>query len=231
MAELQGGRFDLRVYVAEAIGTFVLVALGPGAAIVAAKTHAFGHAGVALVFGVAVTIAISGVGHLSGAHINPAVTLALWSVRQFAGRQVVPYLAAQCAGAVAASALLLWILGPEGGYGATVPMLPLPQSFAVEAGYSGLLGFIIMAVATDPRVPKGIAPLAIGGTVFAGALVTGPLTGGSFNPARSLGPAVIGGVWNYHWLYWAGPISGMMVAMRIYGALRRASPPGPDGRL
>ena len=214
-----------RPLLAEALGTLVLVGLGPGAAIVATQTHAFGQTGIALAFGLAVTIVVASTGHLGGAHINPAVTLGLWSVGRFPGRRVVPYIVAQCAGAVAASALLLWILGRAGGYGATLPALPLPQAFVVEAGYSGILGFVIMAVATDARVPPGVAPFAIGGTVFAGALVTGPLTGGSFNPARSFGPALIGGVWDAHWLYWVAPIGGMLVAMRLYDVLRSSGTP------
>jgi MIP family channel proteins len=221
VAETVGRRFDLRHYVSEAFGTFVLVALGPGAAIVSAKTHAFGQSGIALAFGLAVTLVIVATGHLGGAHINPAVTIGLWSVRQFPGRQVLPYVASQCLGAVLASASLLWILGPDGGFGATTPALPIPQSFAVEAGYSAILGFVILG-ATDTRNAKTVVPFAIGATVCAGALVTGPLTGGSFNPARSLGPAVIGGVWTAHWLYWAAPILGMIVAMRLYESLRSA---------
>jgi glycerol uptake facilitator-like aquaporin len=121
--------------------------------------------------------------------------------------------------------VLGWLLGPVGAFGATVPQLPLAQSFVVEAGYSGLLAFVIMAVATDERVPAGIAPFAIGATVFAGALVTGPLTGGSFNPARSFGPAVLSGIWTAHWLYWVAPIGGMMGAMRLYEWLRGAAAP------
>ena len=206
---------DLRHYLSEALGTFVLVALGPGAAIVSARTHAFGHSGVALAFGLAVTLVIIATGHLGGAHINPAVTIGLWSVRQFPGKQVLPYVASQCAGAILASLALVWILGTGGGFGETIPALPIPQSFAVEAGYSAILGFVILG-ATDTRNAKGLAPFAIGATVFAGALVTGPLTGGSFNPARSLGPALVGGVWTAHWLYWIAPILGMIVAMHLY---------------
>ena len=212
-----------RRYVTEALGTFVLVAIGCGAAMVAAKTGAFGHASVALAFGLAVTMCVASIGHLSGAHINPAVTIGFWSVRRFPGRDVGPYIVAQCLGAVAASALLGWILGPVGGFGATIPSLPLPQSFVVEAGYSGILAFVIMGVATDERTPRAVAPFAIGATVFAGALVTGKLTGGSFNPARSLGPAIVGGVWTAQWLYWIAPIVGMCLAMRLYETLRGAS--------
>jgi MIP family channel proteins len=190
---------------------------------VSASTHAFGHMGVALAFGLVIAFVVAATGHLSGAHINPAVTIAFWSVRRFPAREVVPYVVAQCLGATAAAFTLRWILGPVGALGATVPALPLDRAFAVEFGYSALLAFVIMGVATDERAPGGVAPFALGATVFAGALVTGPLTGGSFNPARSLGPALAGGGWAAHWLYWAAPILGMIVAMRVYELLRPAA--------
>jgi glycerol uptake facilitator-like aquaporin len=138
VAETVGRRFDLRHYVSEALGTFVLVALGPGAAMVSGKTHAFGPMGVALAFGLAVTLVIVATGHLGGAHINPAVTIGLWSVRQFPGRQVLPYVASQCLGAVLASASLLWILGADGGFGATTPR-PRRHRWRVERALA-LLG-------------------------------------------------------------------------------------------
>ena len=217
--------FDWRRYASEALGTFALVAVGPGAAMVAASTHAFGHTGVALAFGLVIAFVVAATGHLGGAHINPAVTLAFWSVRRFPAREVAPYIVAQCAGASAAAFALRWILGPVGGLGATVPALSLGRAFAVEFGYSAILAFVIMGVATDDRAPAGVAPFALGATVFAGALVTGPLTGGSFNPARSFGPALAGGGWTAHWLYWLAPISAMIVAMHLYEALRPANAP------
>ena len=206
--------------VAELLGTFTLVAIGPGAAMIAARTHAFGHTSVALAFGLAVTLIVASSGHLGGAHVNPAVTIGFWSVGRFRSSDVLPYVVAQCVGAILASFLCGWIVGPVGAFGATTPSLPIPQSFVVEMGYTGILGFVIMAVATDDRVPPGAAPFAIGATVFAGALVTGPLTGGSFNPARSLGPAIASGIWTAHWLYWVAPILGMALAMRLYDQLR-----------
>ena len=141
-------------------------------------------------------------------------------MRRFEGREVLPYIVAQCFGAIAASALLGWLLGRAGGFGETVPALPLAQSFVVEMGFTGVLGFVIMGVATDERTPPSVAPFAIGATVFAGALVTGPLTGGSFNPARTLGPALVGGTWTAHWLYWVAPVAGMVAGMRLYDMLR-----------
>ncbi len=217
----------IRRYIAESLGTFALVVVGPGAAMVAARTHAFGQAGIALAFGLVVTLCVASIGHVSGAHINPAVTIGFWSTRRFPARDVLPYIIVQCAGAIAGSWLLGWLLGPVGNFGATTPALPLPQSFLVEMGYTGLLGFVIMGVATDERTPPAIAPFAIGATVFAGALVTGPLTGGSFNPARTLGPAVAGNIWTAHWLYWLAPILGMVLGMHLYDLLRSAPPPSP----
>ncbi len=209
--------------IAELLGTFALVAIGPGAVMVAARTHAFGGAGIALAFGLAVTIIVASIGDLSGAHVNPAVTIGFWSIGRFRSSDVGPYVVAQCVGAALASFLCGWLLGAVGAFGATIPALALPQSFVVEMGYTGILGFVIMAVATDDRAPAAVAPFAIGATVFAGALVTGPLTGGSFNPARSFGPAFASGTWTAHWLYWLAPTIGTMLSMRLYEWLRPAS--------
>jgi aquaporin NIP len=215
----------LRRCAAELLGTFALVAIGPGAAMVAARTQAFGHLGISLAFGLVVTIIVAAIGHLSGAHVNPAVTIGFWSVRRFPGREVVPYVVAQCLGAIAASATLGWLLGSVGGFGETLPQLSLARAFVIELGYTGILGFVIMGVATDARTPPAVAPFVIGATIFAGAVVCGPFTGGSFNPARSLGPSVIGGNWTAHWLYWAGPILGAVLGMRLYDMLRTTSAP------
>lgn len=213
---------SIRRYAAELIGTFALVAIGPGAVMVAASTHAFGHLGVALAFGLVISLCVAALGHLSGAHINPAVTLGFWSVGRFPKRDVLPYIVVQVIGATAAAFLLRWLLGPVAAVGATTPSLSLGRSFVVELGYSGLLAFVIMGVATEEKSPPAVAPFAIGATVFAGALVTGPLTGGSFNPARSLGPALASGVWTAHWLYWLAPIAGMIMSMQLYDYLRGA---------
>jgi MIP family channel proteins len=211
----------MRRYVAELVGTFALVAVGPGAVMVSASTHAFGAAGVALAFGLVITLAVAATGHLSGAHINPAVTIGFWSVGRFPRRDVVPYVVAQLVGAIAAAALLRWLLGPIASLGATVPTLSVGRAFVIELGFSGLLAFVIMAVATEDKSPPAVAPFAIGATVFAGALVTGPLTGGSFNPARSLGPALVANEWTSHWLYWLAPIAGMVLAMHLYERVRK----------
>jgi len=223
---MSGGRttrFIGRRCLAELFGTFTLVVLGPGAIMVAERTHAFGHTGISIAFGLAVTLAIAAIGHISGAHINPAVTIGLWSVRRCRAADVAPYVFAQCVGAVLGSLLCGWVLGPIASYGATIPSLTLGRAFVVELGYSALLGFVIIAVSSDERAPVSLAAVLIGATVFAGALVTGPLTGGSFNPARSFGPAIVSGTWTAHWLYWIAPTLGMVGSMRLYEFLRPAS--------
>jgi MIP family channel proteins len=216
--------------VAEAVGTFFLVLIGPGTAMVNAFSDgAVGHVGVSLAFGFVVSAMIYALGHLSGAHINPAVTLAFWSVRRFPAGEVAPYLAAQCSGATVASLVLLALLGPVGRMGATLPGISTTRAFAVEWLLSFGLMFVIMAVATDRRVPQGFAAVAIGLTVGFCALMGGPLTGASMNPARSFGPAVVGGLWEHHWLYWIAPVGGMLTAAHAYEFLRPAAPTMPGG--
>ncbi|MEP6688472.1 MAG: MIP family channel protein [Gemmatimonadales bacterium] len=215
-----------RRLVAEGVGTFFLVFIGPGAVMVDGYAGgAIGHVGVALAFAFVVTAMIYALGHLSGAHINPAVTLAFWSVRRFPGGQVVPYIVAQCVGATAASFTLRAMLGPAGRMGATLPALPVAAAFGIEWLLSFALMFVIMAVATDSQVADGFAPLAVGLTVGFCALMAGPLTGASMNPARSLGPALAGGLWRAHWIYWVAPVTAMVAAAWTYEVLRVAEPP------
>jgi MIP family channel proteins len=214
---------------AEALGTFFLVLIGPGAVIVDAYSGgAVSHVGIALAFAFVVLAMIYALGHLSGAHINPAVTLAFWSAGRFPPAEVVPYVAAQCSGAVAASLLSRAALGTAGSLGATLPGVSVASAFGVEWLLSFALMFVIMAVATDRRVADGFAAIAVGLTVGFCALVGGPLTGASMNPARSFGPALAGGFWRAHWLYWLAPVTAMMAAAWVYDRLRHAEPPrGP----
>lgn len=208
---------DARFYLAEALGTAILVLIGPSAAMVAVSTHAFAHEGVALAFGLVILL-VAALGPISGAHLNPAVTLAFWSVNRFPFRHVLPYILAQCVGAIAASITLRWLLGAVANYGATVPVLDVTRAFAVEAGYSGILAFVIFAVATDERVSRSVVPFVIGLTVFAGALVTGPFNGWKFQSGALARPC-------RRWKYWIAPIVGMMIAARVHEFLRGATPP------
>jgi MIP family channel proteins len=215
-----------RRLLAEAVGTFFLVLIGPGSVMVDAFSRgAVGHVGIALAFAFVVIAMIYALGHLSGAHINPAVTLAFWSARRFPSAEVAPYILAQCTGAVAASFALRAALGPVGSMGATLPALPTAAAFGIEWLLSFALMFVIMAVATDERVADGFAALAVGLTVGFCALMGGQLTGASMNPARSFGPALVGGLWRAHWLYWLAPITAMMAAARVYDLLRQARAP------
>ena len=134
-------------------------------------------------------------------------------------------------GAILASFTLRAVLGPVGLLGATVPTIPTGAAFAVEWLLSFVLMFVIMAVATDERVADGFAGIAVGLTVGFDAMMGGPLTWASMNPARSLGPAVAGGIWEAHWIYWVAPVTAMMVAVRVYEFLRPAGGPAavPSG--
>lgn len=211
---------------AEFVGTFFLVLIGPGAVMVNAWSHgAIGHVGVSLAFGFVVLALVYALGHLSGAHLNPAVTMAFWSVRRFPRRDVLPYIFAQCIGAVSASVVLRATLGLIGNMGATLPAISTGGTLAVEFLLSFVLMFVVMAVATDARVPSGFAPIAVGLTVGFCALMGGPLTGASMNPARSLGPALVGGLWDRQWLYWVSPVLGMIAAAYVYEGLRSAVAP------
>jgi len=211
---------------AEAIGTFFLVFIGPGAVVVNSYAGgAVGHVGVGLAFAFVVIAMVYALGHLSGAHINPAVTIAFWSAGRFPTVEVVPYVLAQCTGAAAASFALRFAIGPVGHLGATVPRVPTGAAFLVEWVLSFGLMLVIMAMATDDRVADGFAALAVGVTVGFCALMGGPLTGASMNPARSFGPALVADAWDRHWLYWLAPITAMMTATRTYDLLRAASPP------
>jgi MIP family channel proteins len=211
---------------AEGLGTFFLVLIGPGAAMVNAYSAGqLGTVGIALAFAFVVTAMIYALGHLSGAHINPAVTLGFWSVGRFPAAEVVPYIMAQCGGGVAASLVLRSTLGPVGDLGATLPRISVPSAFVIEWLLSFALMFVIMAVATDDRVADGFAALAVGLSVGFCALMGGPLTGASMNPARSFGPALAGSLWQAHWVYWLAPITGMMTAARVYEFLRLAHAP------
>lgn len=221
----------VRRIAAEAIGTFFLVFIGPGAAMVNAYSGgALGPVGIALGFAFVVVAMIYALGHLSGAHINPAVTLGFWSAGRFPSTEVIPYLLAQCAGAVAASFSLRAAIGPVGEMGATLPRIPAAAAFGVEWILSFALMFVIMAVATDERVADGFAALAVGLTVGFCALMGGPLTGASMNPARSFGPALVGGLWRDHWIYWLAPVMAMAVAARTYDLLRHAQAPRVGAR-
>jgi len=161
-------------------------------------------------------VMIYATGHISGAHFNPAVTLAFASIGRFPWRQVPAYIAGQCLAAISACLVLKLILGGAGDYGATVPTLALESAFAMELILSFFLMFVITAVATDSRAEGAMAGLAIGGTVALAALFGGPVSGASMNPARSLGPALFSGHLDILWIYLFAPVLGAVLGARVY---------------
>jgi aquaporin NIP len=215
----------VRSLLAEAIGTFALVFAGCGAIVVDAKTGALGHVGVALTFGLVIMAMIYAVGHISGAHFNPAVTFAFAVTRHFPWTRAIAYWAAQVAGALAGAALVL-TLGPHAHDGATLPSGSQGQAFVWEAVLTFFLMLVIMAVATDARAVGEAAAIAVGGTVGLDAMFGGPITGASMNPARSLGPALVSGDLHALWLYLVAPPLGAVVAGLTYQLLR-AQPKRP----
>ena len=209
-----------RALAAEAIGTFALVFAGAGAVVVDAKTGALGHVGVSLVFGLVIMVMIYAVGHVSGAHFNPAVTFAFSLSRHFPWRRAVGYWAAQVTGAILAAALLRSSLGNIAHLGATLPAGSQGQSFLWEVVLTFFLMFVIMAVATDTRAFGEAAAIAVGGTVALDALFGGPVSGASMNPARSLGPALVSGNLHALWLYIVAPPLGAALGAVAYGFIR-----------
>jgi MIP family channel proteins len=209
-----------RILSAEAIGTFALVFAGAGAVMVDAKTGALGQVGIAITFGLVIAAMIYAVGHVSGAHFNPAVTFAFAITRHFPWPRVGAYWAAQLAGALAAAGLLRALLGNVGNVGATLPSGSDWQSFAWEIVLTFFLMFVIMAVATDTRAVGEAAAIAVGGTVGLDAMFGGPISGASMNPARSLGPGIVAGELSSVWIYLAAPLVGAVLGALAYQLVR-----------
>jgi aquaporin Z len=226
--------------IAEAIGTFWLVLGGTGSAVLAAVfltdkqiPVGIGFAGVALAFGLTVLTMAFAIGHISGCHLNPAVTVGLWSGGRFPAREILPYVVAQLVGAVAASAILLtivsghpgWDLQPNGlaanGYGEHSPGgYGLGAGFLTEIVMTAMFVFVILG-STDARAPKGLAPIAIGLCLTLIHLISIPVTNTSVNPARSTGPAIFVGGWALQqlWLFWLAPLVGALLAGYGYKTL------------
>jgi aquaporin NIP len=213
----------------EAIGTYALVVAGCGAVIAnAVHAESLGSVGVSLVFGLIIMAMIYTGGHLSGAHYNPAVTVAFAVGRHFPLREAGVYVAAQAVGAVAGAATLLalWTDKPA-SLGATVPSVGVGSALVYEILLTAFLMFVITAVATDTRAIGAAAAIAIGGTVGLDALFGGSVTGASMNPARSFGPALISGTWTDFWIYIVGPVVGAVIGVLAYEVVRGGRPAVP----
>jgi MIP family channel proteins len=214
--------------IAELVGTFVLVFGGTAVAVGAILARptagpAYDSLAVALAFGLALAAVVAAIGHVSGAHVNPAVTLGMAATKKFPWQFAPHYIGAQLVGAVLA-AFATWItFGGAGARGeaklaATYPAQGVGdlQAFVVEILITFILVFVVMAVATDQRAPAAIAPIAVGFALAVGVFIAGPVTGGSVNPARSLGPMLVAGDLTSVWLYILGPIIGGVLGALLY---------------
>lgn len=211
----------VKAILAEFLGTFALVFAGTGAVVSnSVSGGALGHVGVAFTFGLVIMAMIYATGHISGAHFNPAVTLAFALVRHFPAQRVIPYLATQICGAILGSMSVQFLIGNAGGLGVTHPSNGAGQGMLLEGLLTFILMFVIMAVATDTRAVGQAAAIAIGGTIGLEALFAGPITGASMNPARSFGPALVSGDYGDLWLYIVGPIVGAALGALVYQFLR-----------
>lgn len=225
-----------RKMLAEFVGTFALIFVGAGS-IVAASVIGGGDLApnlvtIALAHGLVIAVMVSAIGHVSGGHLNPAVTIGAWTAGKIRTGDAAAYLVTQLAAGVA-GALLLRAVVPEDAWrsvslGATLlGDVTVAQGIAIEAVLTFLLVWVIFAVAVDPEGTfRAVAGLPIGLTVALDIMMGGPFTGGSVNPARSFGPAVAGGYWTDHWVYWIGPVAGGVLAAVLYDllVLRRRRP-------
>jgi len=200
-------------YLLELFGTFSLVFCGPGAIIMNdASGGIITHVGIAITFGLIVMAMIYAIGEQSGAHINPAVTIAFWAAGTFPKKEVLPYIVAQISGAILASATLYYLFPTHLTQGATIPLNSNSQAFVLEVILSFILMFVIIKVSTGSKETGKMAGIAIGGVVGLEAMFAGPITGASMNPARSIAPALFSGDLQYLWLYILAPIIGMLLA-------------------
>jgi len=204
----------MKKYVAEALGTFALVFAGTGAIIINDATGgAITHAGIAFTFGLVVLAMIYSVGDISGAHLNPAVSIGFWIARRFPGRELAPYLASQITGALIASGLLRLLFPQSQFLGSTLPAGSDLQSFILEVVLTFLLMLTILNVSTGAK-EKGItAGIAVGAVIGLEAMFAGPICGASMNPARSLAPALVSIHLEHLWLYLLAPPLGACAAM------------------
>lgn len=206
---------DLRKYLAELLGTFGLVFAGTGAIVVNDTFGSVSHVGIALTFGFIVMAMIYAIGEVSGAHINPAVTIAFWVSGKFPAKHVAPYVVAQVVGALLASVVLRVLFPEHENLGSTLPAGSWQQSFVFEFILTAMLMFVILRVSTGSRETGIMAGAAIGATVGLEAMFAGPVCGASMNPVRSLAPAVVSGTMGHLWVYLVATVLGALLAVAI----------------
>ncbi|XP_047335197.1 aquaporin NIP2-1-like [Impatiens glandulifera] len=216
----------LRKVVAELIATYLLVFVTCGsAAISAVDEHKVSRLGASVAGGLIVTVMIYAVGHISGAHMNPAVTLAFAAVRHFPWKQVPVYAAAQLTGAISAGFTLRILLHPIEKVGITSPSGSDIQALLMELVVTFSMMFVTSAVATDTKAIGELAGIAVGSAVCITSILAGPVSGGSMNPARTLGPALASSFYKGIWVYMVGPVLGTMLGAWTYSLIRFTDKP------
>ena len=212
----------LRRTTSEFIGTFGLVFAGTGAIVIDSVSGGIvTHLGVGFTFGLVVAVMIYAIGHISGAHINPAVTLGFWASGQFKAKLVAPYILSQCSGALLASLLLRALFGNHANMGATIPKEDLVyQCLILEIILTFILMFVILNVATGAKEKGIVVGIAVGGVIALEAIFAGPISGASMNPARSLGPAIASMNFTGFWIYLLAPPLGALLAVPAWRWIR-----------
>jgi aquaporin NIP len=211
----------MKKYYAEIIGTFALVFCGTGAIIINQETAGvITHAGVAFTWGLIVMVMIYALGPISGAHLNPAVTIAFTIAKRFPVNQILPYIISQAVGATLASVTLKFLFTSNEFLGATIPRGSESQSFMLETILGFFLMLVIIHVATGSKEQGMFAGLAIGSTVLLEAMFAGPICGASMNPVRSFSPALVSGHFEHLWIYLTAPVVGAVLAIVVWNILR-----------
>ena len=210
----------MKKYWAELIGTFILVFSGTGAIVINELYGSVTHLGVGLSFGLVVMVIIYSVGEISGAHINPAVSIAFWVAKRMDGKEVFPYILFQLLGAFLASFTIKMLFPESNLLGATLPVGSWEQSFIIEFILTFILMFVILQVSSGSKETGTMAAIAIGAVVGLEAIFAGPVCGASMNPARSIAPAVMAGHLTHLWLYIVATTLGAVASVGAYRLIK-----------